>query len=185
MTYRRHREDVLVRRNVTVEAIPSGEPIELEAGQLAQITQALGSSFTLLVEGQLMRLTGVDADAIGKTPPETITAPADLPIEELEPLVWETLRTCYDPEIPVNIVDLGLVYRLAFEPLPDDAHKVRALVDMTLTAPGCGMGEAIADEVCDKLLALPRVGEITVNLVFDPPWDRSMMSEEAQLALGL
>lgn len=185
MTYRRHREDVLVRRNVTVEAIPSGEPIELEAGQLAQITQALGSSFTLLVEGQLMRLKGVDADAIGKTPPETITAPADLPIEELEPLVWETLRTCYDPEIPVNIVDLGLVYRLAFEPLLDDAHKVRALVDMTLTAPGCGMGEAIADEVCDKLLALPRVGEITVNLVFDPPWDRSMMSEEAQLALGL
>ncbi|MGE8374394.1 MAG: putative Fe-S cluster assembly protein SufT [Diaphorobacter nitroreducens] len=185
MTYRRHREDVLVRRNVTVEAIPSGEPIELEAGQLAQITQALGSSFMLLVEGQLMRLKGVDADAIGKTPPETITAPADLPIEELEPLVWETLRTCYDPEIPVNIVDLGLVYRLAFEPLPDDAHKVRALVDMTLTAPGCGMGEAIADEVCDKLLALPRVGEITVNLVFDPPWDRSMMSEEAQLALGL
>ena len=185
MTYRRHREDVLVRRNVTVEAIPSGEPIELEAGQLAQITQALGSSFTLLVEGQLMRLKGVDADAIGKTPPEAITAPADLPIEELEPRVWETLRTCYDPEIPVNIVDLGLVYRLAFEPLPDDAHKVRALVDMTLTAPGCGMGEAIADEVCDKLLALPRVGEITVNLVFDPPWDRSMMSEEAQLALGL
>ena len=185
MTYRRHREDVLVRRNVTVEAIPSGEPIELEAGQLAQITQALGSSFTLLVEGQLMRLKGVDADAIGKTPPQTITAPADLPIEELEPLVWDTLRTCYDPEIPVNIVDLGLVYRLAFEPLPDDAHKVRALVDMTLTAPGCGMGEAIADEVCDKLLALPRVGEITVNLVFDPPWDRSMMSEEAQLALGL
>ena len=185
MTYRRHREDVLVRRSVTVEAIPSGEPIELEAGQLAQITQALGSSFTLLVEGQLMRLKGVDADAIGKTPPETITAPADLPIEELAPLVWETLRTCYDPEIPVNIVDLGLVYRLAFEPLPDDAHKVRALVDMTLTAPGCGMGEAIADEVCDKLLALPRVGEITVNLVFDPPWDRSMMSEEAQLALGL
>lgn len=185
MTYRRHREDVLVRRSVTVEAIPSGEPIELEAGQLAQITQALGSSFTLLVEGQLMRLKGVDADAIGKTRPETITAPADLPIEELEPLVWETLRTCYDPEIPVNIVDLGLVYRLAFEPLPDDAHKVRALVDMTLTAPGCGMGEAIADEVCDKLLALPRVGEITVNLVFDPPWDRSMMSEEAQLALGL
>lgn len=184
MTYRRHREDVLVRRNVTVEAIPSGEPIELEAGQLAQITQALGSSFTLLVEGQLMRLKGVDADAIGKTPPETITAPADLPIEELEPLVWETLRTCYDPEIPVNIVDLGLVYRCALEPL-EDSDKLRVVIDMTLTAPGCGMGEAIADEVCDKVLALPRVGEITVNLVFDPPWDRSMMSEEAQLALGL
>lgn len=184
MTYRRHREDVLVRRPVTVEAIPSGAPIELDAGQLAQITQALGSSFTLLVEGQLMRLKGQDADAIGKTPPETIAVPEDLHIDDLEPLVWQTLSTCYDPEIPVNIVDLGLVYRLEFEPLPE-AEKVRVLLDMTLTAPGCGMGEAIADEVCDKVLALPRVGEITVNLVFDPPWDRSRMSEAAQLALGL
>ena len=182
---RRPREDVLVRRTVMVEAIPSGAPIELQAGQLAQITQALGGSFTLLVEGQLTRLKGVDADAIGKTPPQTAPVPAEVHDGDVEPLVWDALRTCYDPEIPVNIVDLGLVYRLAFEPLPDDAHKVRALVDMTLTAPGCGMGEAIADEVCDKLLALPRVGEITVNLVFDPPWDRSMMSEEAQLALGL
>ncbi|SDM38824.1 probable FeS assembly SUF system protein SufT [Oryzisolibacter propanilivorax] len=184
MTHRRHREDVLVRRTVTVETIPSGMPVELEAGQLAQITQALGGSFTLLVEGQLMRLKGQDADAIGKTPPETIAVPADLHVDDLEPLVWKTLATCYDPEIPVNIVDLGLVYRVAFEPL-EDADKVRAVVDMTLTAPGCGMGEAIADEVCDKILALPGVGEITVNLVFDPPWDRSRMSEAAQLALGL
>ncbi|HPU20808.1 MAG TPA: putative Fe-S cluster assembly protein SufT, partial [Alicycliphilus sp.] len=108
MMNRRHREDVLVRRSVTVETIPTGYPVELEAGQLAQITQALGSSFTLLVEGQLMRLKGADADAIGKQPPETIVVPADLPLDELEPLIWDTLRTCYDPEIPVNIVDLGL-----------------------------------------------------------------------------
>jgi len=185
MTHRRHREDVLVRRAVTVEAIPSGEPVELAPGQLAQLTQALGSSFTLLVEGQLMRLKGVDADAIGKQPPQALDVPPDLPLSQLEPLIWEQLRTCYDPEIPVNIVDLGLVYRCALEPLPGDADKVHVLLDMTLTAPGCGMGEAIADEVCDKVLALPRVGEITVNLVFDPPWDRSRMSEAAQLALGL
>lgn len=184
MMNRRHREDVLVRRSVTVETIPTGYPVELEAGQLAQITQALGSSFTLLVEGQLMRLKGADADAIGKQPPETIVVPADLPLDELEPLIWDTLRTCYDPEIPVNIVDLGLVYRLDFEP-SDDADKVRVVIDMTLTAPGCGMGEAIANEVCDKVLALPKVEDITVNLVFDPPWTRSMMSEEAQLTLGL
>ena len=184
MMNRRHREDVLVRRSVTVETIPTGYPVELEAGQLAQITQALGSSFTLLVEGQLMRLKGADADAIGKQPPETIVVPADLPLDELEPLIWDTLRTCYDPEIPVNIVDLGLVYRLDFEP-SDDADKVRVVIDMTLTAPGCGMGESIANEVCDKVLALPHVGDITVNLVFDPPWERAMMSEEAQLALGL
>ena len=184
MMNRRHREDVLVRRHVTVETIPSGHPVELEPGQLAQITQALGGSFTLLVEGQLMRLKGADADAIGKQPPETIVVPADLPLDELEPLIWDTLRTCYDPEIPVNIVDLGLVYRLDFEP-SDDADKVRVVIDMTLTAPGCGMGESIANEVCDKVLALPRVGEITVNLVFTPPWDRSRMSEAALLALGL
>ena len=184
MMNRRHREDVLVRRSVTVETIPTGYPVELEAGQLAQITQALGSSFTLLVEGQLMRLKGADADAIGKQPPETIVVPADLPLDELEPLIWDTLRTCYDPEIPVNIVDLGLVYKLEFEPL-EGSDQVRAVVTMTLTAPGCGMGESIANEVCDKILALPRVGEITVNLVFDPPWERSMMSEEAQLTLGL
>ena len=184
MMHRRHREDVLVRRNVMVETIPSGHPVELEAGMLAQITQALGSSFTLLVEGQLMRLKGADADAIGKQPPEAIAVPEDLHIDDLEPLIWETLRTCFDPEIPVNIVDLGQVYRLDFAP-HDEPDKVRVVIDMTLTAPGCGMGEAIDNEVCDKVLALPRVGDITVNLVFDPQWDRSMMSEEAQLALGL
>ncbi len=99
-------------------------------------------------------------------------------------LVWQTLRTCYDPEIPVNIVELGLIYRCVLEPLEGDT-KVRVVIDMTLTAPGCGMGEAIANEVCDKVLALPRVGEITVNMVFDPPWNRSMMSEAALLSLGL
>ena len=184
MMNRRHREDVLVRRHVTVETIPSGHPVELEPGQLAQITQALGGSFTLLVEGQLMRLKGQDADAIGKPPPEAIAVPQDLHIDDLEPLIWDTLRSCYDPEITVNIADLGLIYRLAFEPLPEP-DTVRVVIDMTLTAPGCGMGESIANEVCDKVLALPRVGEITVNLVFDPPWDRSMMTEAAQLALGL
>lgn len=185
MMNRRHREDVLLRRDVQVETVPSGQPYWLRAGQLAQITQALGATFTLVADGQMVRLKGQDADAIGKTPPETLSAPADLHLDDLEPLIWKTLRTCYDPEIPVNIVDLGLVYKLEFEPLPDEADKVRAVVTMTLTAPGCGMGESIANEVCDKILALPRVGEITVNLVFDPPWERSMMSEEAQLTLGL
>jgi probable FeS assembly SUF system protein SufT len=181
---RRPREDVLVRRTVAVEAIPSGAPIELQAGQLAQITQALGGSFTLLVEGQLTRLKGVDADAIGKTLPQAAPVSAEVHDGDVEPLVWDTLRTCYDPEIPVNIVDLGLVYRCVLEPL-EDGDKLRVVIDMTLTAPGCGMGEAIADEVCDKLLLVPRVGYVTVNLVFEPPWERSMMSEAAQLALGL
>ena len=184
MMNRRQREDVLVRRTVTVETVPSGQAFELHEGQLAQITQALGGSFTLVVEGQMVRLKGEDADAIGKEPPESIQIPKDVKVDDVEPLVWDVLRTCYDPEIPVNIVELGLIYRCQVDPF--DAHgDVRVTIDMTLTAPGCGMGEAIANEVCDKVLALPRVQDITVNLVFDPPWSRAMMSEEAQLALGL
>ena len=119
MMNRRHREDVLVRRSVTVETIPTGYPVELEAGQLAQITQALGSSFTLLVEGQLMRLKGADADAIGKQPPAALALPETVEISDVSDLVWQTLRTCYDPEIPVNIVELGLVYRCELEALDD------------------------------------------------------------------
>ena len=184
MMNRRQREDVLVRRTVTVETIPSGQPFELQEGQLAQITQALGSSFTLVVEGQLVRLRGDDADAIGKEPPESIVVPENVSAADIEPLIWQTLKSCYDPEIPVNIVDLGLIYRCEVTPI--DAHgDVQVVIDMTLTAPGCGMGEAIANEVCDKVLALPKVEDITVTLGFDPPWTRSMMSEEAQLTLGL
>jgi hypothetical protein len=131
---RRPREDVLVRRTVMVEAIPSGAPIELQAGQLAQITQALGGSFTLLVEGQLTRLKGVDADAIGKTLPQAAPVPTEVHDADVEPLVWDALRTCYDPEIPVNIVDLGLVYRCALEPL-EDSDKLRVVIDMTSPPP--------------------------------------------------
>ena len=181
---KRQREDVLVRRSVCVERIPDGSPIDLEAGTLAQITQALGSSFTLVVEGQLVRLRGADADAIRKKEPAALALPEVVEAKDVSDLVWQTLRTCYDPEIPVNIVELGLIYRCVLEPL-EDTEKVRVVIDMTLTAPGCGMGEAIANEVCDKVLALPRVGEITVNMVFDPPWNRSMMSEAALLSLGL
>ena len=180
---KRMREDVLINRPVTVERIPDGTPMDLPGGLWAQVTQALGSNFTLVVEGQLVRLKGSDADAIGKEPPAEVENPENVEIDDVSGLIWNTLKTCYDPEIPVNIVDLGLVYRCDLEPM--EGGDVRALIDMTLTAPGCGMGEAIADEVCDKVLAIPRVGEITVNMVFDPPWDRSRMSEAAMLAMGM
>lgn len=180
---KRMREDVLINRPVTVERIPDGTPMDLPSGLWAQVTQALGSNFTLVVEGQLVRLKGSDADAIGKEPPAEVEHPENVEIDDVSGLIWNTLKTCYDPEIPVNIVDLGLVYRCDLEPM--EGGDVRALIDMTLTAPGCGMGEAIADEVCDKVLAIPRVGEITVNMVFDPPWDRSRMSEAAMLAMGM
>jgi probable FeS assembly SUF system protein SufT len=177
------REPVVTTRAVRVERIPDGTPAELPAGTPAQITQALGSSFALLVHGQLMRLKGADADAIGKPVPAAPMVPADIGPDELRGHVWQTLKTCYDPEIPVDIVELGLVYVCDVLPMDDGQFKVS--IKMTLTAPGCGMGEVIADEVCDKVLALPRVGEATVDIVFDPPWTRSMMSEAAQLTLGL
>jgi probable FeS assembly SUF system protein SufT len=180
------REPVVTTRAVRVECVPDGRPADLPAGTPAQITQALGGSFTLWVEGQLMRLRGADADAIGKPVPVAPEAQGDVRPDELRGLVWQTLKTCYDPEIPVDIVELGLVYVCDVLPM-EDKHdgQFRVSIKMTLTAPGCGMGEVIADEVCDKVLALPRVGEATVDIVFDPPWDRSMMSEAALLTLGL
>jgi probable FeS assembly SUF system protein SufT len=183
LTSTRERDTVLVRRPVRVERIPDGTPLELAPDTWAQVTQALGSSFTLVADGQLVRLPGRDADAIGREPPQAPAIPADVAVDDVRDLVWQTLKTCYDPEIPVDIVELGLIY--GCEVTPVDEAQVRVVIKLTLTAPGCGMGEILAEEVADKVLALPRVADITVNLVFDPPWDRSMMSEEAMLALGL
>ena len=180
---RRNRETVLIRRPVWVELIPDGTRFELMPDTMAEITQALGSSITLYVEGRLVRLQGEDADAIGKTPPKAPLLSADASPEDVRALVWETLKTCYDPEIPVDIVELGLVY--VCDVLPLDADRLRVSIKMTLTAPGCGMGESIAQEVRQKLLMLPRVDVVDVDVVFDPPWSRSMMSEAAELSLGL
>ncbi|GAB3649507.1 putative Fe-S cluster assembly protein SufT [Ramlibacter alkalitolerans] len=171
-----------MRRPVTVDRIPDGTTLELDPGTLGQITQALGSNFTLVVEGQLVRLKGSDADAIGKPVPAP-EPEGDHGEMDLEARIWRTLATCYDPEIPIDIVELGLVYRCEPGPLPDGRTRIE--IDMTLTAPGCGMGDLLAEEVADKVLELPEVGEVKVNMVFDPPWDRSRMSEAAQLALGL
>lgn len=181
---RHSRESVLVRRPVQVELVPHGTPVELEAGTLAEITQALGSNFTLHVEGQLMRLKGADADAIGKPvpAPPAATAPGGEPLE-LPARVREVLKTCYDPEIPVDIVELGLIYGLDITPAGNGRSNVA--IQLTLTAPGCGMGDALGHEVAEKVLALDDVQEVTVDLVFDPPWDRSRMSDVALLSLGL
>lgn len=177
------REPVVTTRPVQVERVPDGTPMQLPAGTQAEITQALGSNFTLHVAGQLVRLAGRDADAIGKPVPVAIEAHANVAQEEVKGLVWETLKTCYDPEIPVNIVELGLIY--VCDVIPVDDEQVKVSIKMTLTAPGCGMGEAIANEVAEKVLALPRVAECNVDMVFDPPWTRYHMSEAARLTLGL
>ena len=181
--YSRSSEPVQFSRDCAAVLVPQGELVTLPAGSYGYITQALGGSYTVFVEGNLFRIAGKDGDAIGKEPTEPLSLPENASDDEVEALVWNQLRTCFDPEIPFNIVDLGLVYEANLSTREDGQRGVE--VKMTLTAPGCGMGESIANEVCDKVLALPQIGEITVNLVFDPPWDRSRMSEEAQLTLGL
>lgn len=174
---------VTTTRPVRVERVPDGTPLELPEGIEARIAQQRGASFTLVVQGQMVRLKGKDADAIGLPVPQSVEIPADAGVHDVPGLVWQVLRSCYDPEIPVDIVELGLVYAVDVSAMPNGTQRVR--IRMTLTAPGCGMGEVLADEICDKVLALPHVGEATVDLVFDPPWDRSRMSEAALLALGL
>ncbi len=164
---RRQREAVVIRRPVRVELIPDGTPVELLPDTLAQITQSLGASFTLYVEGRLMRLQGADADAIGKAAPQALQLPDNPSPDEVRGLVWETLKTCYDPEIPVNIVELGLVY--VCDVLPLAGGRLRVSIKMTVTAPGCGMGESIAQEVYDKLERLPLVDQVEIDIVFDPP----------------
>ena len=179
----RARESIVTNRPVSVERVPDGTPIELPEGTTGQITQALGSSFTLVVGGQMVRLKGMDADAIGKEPPALPQVPDNVRPEDMRGIVWQTLKTCYDPEIPVDIVELGLVY--VCDVLPIENGDYRVSIKMTLTAPGCGMGEILTDEVADKLMALPHIVDVQVDLVFDPPWDRDRMSEAAQLTLGL
>ena len=178
----RTRESVITNRPVSVERVPDGTRMELPVGTAGQITQALGSSFTLVVGGQMVRLKGADADAIGKEPPAVLQVPENVRPEDMRGIVWQTLKSCYDPEIPVDIVELGLVY--VCDVLPIENGDYRVSIKMTLTAPGCGMGEVLTQEVAEKVTALPHVADVQVDLVFDPPWDRYRMSEAAQLALG-
>ncbi|HNU10774.1 MAG TPA: putative Fe-S cluster assembly protein SufT [Rubrivivax sp.] len=181
---RLQQEKTTTTRTVQARCVPSGEPIEIPAGTAVTITQALGSSFSVVAGGQLVRIDGADADAIGReVPPPPPTLSKGASIEEVNDLVWATLKTCYDPEIPIDIVELGLVYRCDIEPQEDGRYKVD--IDMTLTAPGCGMGEVIANEVADKVLALPAISQVDVQMVFDPPWDRYRLSEAARLQLGM
>jgi probable FeS assembly SUF system protein SufT len=179
------REEVLFSRNAEAIMIPSGEKVLVPKGASATITQSLGGAYTLITDrGLMVRISGQEVDAIGKTPTEALDAvPADLTPEKLEEMVWDSLKTCYDPEIPVNIVDLGLVYLCELEEAEEGRRNIK--IKMTLTAPGCGMGPVLASDVKGKLEALPGVKTAEVEVVFDPVWDRSMMSEAARLQLGM
>lgn len=176
-------EPFTLQRDCEVVMVPSGETVTLPAGQVGYITQALGGSFTVYVEGNLFRVAGRDADALGKPPPAPIELPEGAGDADVEKAVWEQLRTCFDPEIPINVVELGLVYDVSLEHAEDEVRKV--YVKMTLTAPGCGMGDILVDDVRTKLELIPTVAEADVDLVFDPPWNHSMMSDAAKLETGM
>jgi len=163
--------------------VPQGDTVTLPAGSYGYITQALGGSYTVFVEGNLFRIAGRDGDAIGKEAPAPLELPEGASDEQVEQLVWQQLRTCFDPEIPFNIVDLGLVYEVDLKHLDDGRREVD--VKMTLTAPGCGMGDILVDDVRSKLEIIPTVAMADVELVFDPPWGRHMMSESARLETGM
>ena len=170
-------------RDCEVVMIPVGDVVTMPAGTVGYITQALGGSFTVFVDGNLFRVAGVDADAIGKEPVMPPSLPENATEEDIERLLWDQMKTVYDPEIPVNIVDLGLIYRCEIN--QDENGGLAIDVEMTLTAPGCGMGDILVDDVRSKLELVPTVNRVNVELTFEPPWNHSMMSEVARLETGM
>jgi probable FeS assembly SUF system protein SufT len=177
---------VQLTRDCEAVQIPVGTNVILPSGTEVDITQTLGGTYTVHALGGLYRIAAKDADALGLQPSEAgsgapAASEAGGPVNEQA--IWEVLKTCYDPEIPVNIVDLGLVYDLQMEPLPSGRSKVS--VKMTLTAPGCGMGTVIAGDAQQKLLEVPGIEEASVEIVWDPPWHQSMISPAGRVRLGL
>lgn len=181
--YYQSNEPVTFSRDCEAVLIPVGERVTLPAGTPGLLTQAMGGSFTIYIEGNLFRIAGTDADAIGMEPLKPPAVPDDATEQDIEAAVWQQLRTCYDPEIPINIVELGLVYGCTIEKTETGGRAVH--IQMTLTAPGCGMGDILAEDVREKVQIIPTVERADVQLVFDPPWNQSMMSEAARLEAGL
>ncbi len=176
-------EPFSLSRDVTAVIIPAGEEIVLREGTNGFITQSLGGSFTIYVEGNLFRVSGTNADALGKDPVPPPRIPVNATDTDIEAVIWEQLKTCYDPEIPVDIVNLGLIYRCEIMSLGNGDRTVS--VDMTLTAPGCGMGDVLVADAREKIAIIPTISDVRVELVFDPPWNVGMMSDEARLQTGL
>ena len=173
---------VNLSRDVEAVQIPAGTPATLAAGTPVHITQTLGGSFTVQAGNGLFRIPGKDAEALGQETPDGSSHTGGS--GSFEDQIWEALKAVYDPEIPVNIVDLGLVYDLRHEDLPDNAGK-KVFVKMTLTAPGCGMGPVIAGDAQNRILELDGVEDASVEVVWDPPWHQSMISPEGRKILGI
>ncbi|MGB8355067.1 MAG: putative Fe-S cluster assembly protein SufT [Chthoniobacteraceae bacterium] len=175
--------EVTFNRDCEAIQIPSGEKMQMTKGTTVVITQSLGGSYTIATDRGLARITEANADALGLEAVEKPAAPVDASVAVDEKAVWDQLKTCYDPEIPVNIVDLGLVYDCTITPQPEVGAKVN--VKMTLTAPGCGMGPTICAEAKSKIITIPGVADADVDLVWDPPWNQEMISEVGKMQLGL
>ena len=177
--------ETTLTRDCEAIRIPSGDTFTIPAGTQVMITQALGGSYTIATNSGLARITDANADALGLESSEKADAPAvdHGGVKVDEKAVWDQLRTCYDPEIPVNIVDLGLVYDCLIDQ-PEGA-PAKVSVKMTLTAPGCGMGPTIAAEAKQKVMSVPGVRDAEVDLVWDPPWNQGMISEAGRMKLGL
>jgi probable FeS assembly SUF system protein SufT len=180
-------ESRTLTRDVGAFVVPAGSQVTLMKGETAHITQSLGGSYTVVVNGNMFRIDGKDADALGLAPDTRLAAatpgqPRSKDVLEQE--VWTQLKNCYDPEIPVNVVDLGLIYSCDLTPIPGSGCY-KADVKMTLTAPGCGMGPMIAQDVQNRLMSLEEVEEANVELVWEPPWNQAMMTDAAKLQLGL
>lgn len=178
-------DEVTFQRDARAILVPDGIETTVTEGTQGFITQVLGGNFTVqLMNGYLARVDARDADALGRevpAPPEpTIDETGNIVVEPER--VWDQLRTCYDPEIPVNIVDLGLVYDCNVR---EEEGEAIVTVKMTLTAPGCGMGPTIAADAQSKIMNLPPVGQAQVDLVWDPPWNQDMISEEGKMKLGM
>jgi probable FeS assembly SUF system protein SufT len=179
-------DPITLTRDVEASVVPVGTKVTLQAGEQAHLTQELGGTFTVVVNGNMFRIDGKDADALGREVQDTkIKSATGAPLtkDELEKEVWNQLRTVFDPEIPVNVADLGLIYTCDIQSAGEASHKVE--VKMTLTAPGCGMGPVLVQDVQNKLLCIEGIDDVNVELVWDPPWNQSMMTEDAKLQLGL
>src|SRR5690625_1773429 len=177
-------EEFVLNRDCTATLIPAGDSVVLPKGTNVLVTQALGGTLTVRAPNGLFRINNQDFDALGEEVVEAMAQQEEIVEGEFsEELVWKALRGCYDPEIPINIVDLGLIYNLSIVPREDDKYWVG--VNMTLTAPGCGMGPAIANDAKTRIEALPQVEEAEVEIVWDQVWNPQMISEEGKKKLGL
>ncbi|HYG23877.1 MAG TPA: putative Fe-S cluster assembly protein SufT [Verrucomicrobiae bacterium] len=183
-----NNDPIILSRDVEAAIVPVGTKVTLQKGETAYITQSLGGSYTVVVNGNMFRIEGQNADALGLQRVEKPKAPsgaAPQTPEQVEKEIWTQLRTCYDPEIPVNIVDLGLIYDCHVEPIAGSSNSFKADVKMTLTAPGCGMGPVLQQDVQNKLLSIETIDDVSVELVWEPQWNQGMMTEAAKLQLGL